>query len=157
MSGGDDFDFLHGRWVVHHRRVRDVTDPEDTFWVTFDGRSECFPVLAGGNVERLFVTESPLGPFEGLTLRLYEPDEGVWRIWWSSDRAPGVLDDPVVGGFVGGHGVFQAVERFGDADVLVRFEWSTEDPRAPRWQQSFSWDDGSTWVLNWEMAFEAAD
>ena len=113
----------------------------------------CEPVLAGGNVDRLFVVDSPLGAFEGLTLRLYSPDEGVWRIWWSSDRAPGVLDEPVVGRFTDGHGVFECVQQIRGADVLVRFEWITSGA-SPRWRQSFSWDAGSTWSLNWEMDFE---
>lgn len=147
-----DFDFLHGEWDVHNRRLRDVSDPDGTEWIEFDGRGTCEPVLVGGNVDRLFVTDSPLGAFEGLTLRLFEPDEAVWRIWWSSDRVPGVLDEPVVGRFVDGHGVFDAVQRIRDADVHVRFEWFTTEP-SPRWQQSFSWDGGGTWLLNWEMRF----
>ncbi|WP_028045560.1 hypothetical protein [Cellulomonas sp. URHE0023] len=148
-----DFDFLHGEWAVQNRRLRDVTDPDGTVWVEFVGVGTCEPVLSGGgNVDRLIVHESPLGAFEGLALRLYSPDEDLWRIWWSSDRAPGVLDEPVVGRFVDGHGVFDAVQRIRDTDVLVRFEWFTEQPD-PRWQQAFSWDGGSTWAVNWEMTF----
>jgi len=149
-----DFDFLHGEWTVHHRRLRDTSAPDGQDWIEFDAVGECFPVLAGGNVDRLHVTDSPLGAFEGLTLRLWSPDEGVWRIWWSSDRAPGVLDEPVVGRFVGGRGVFEATQRIHDEDVLVRFEWLTADASSPRWRQSFSSDGGATWRLNWEMDFE---
>jgi len=149
-----DFDFLHGEWTVHNRRLRDVADPGGTEWIAFDALGTCEPVLTGGNVDRLFVADSPLGAFEGLTLRLYSPDEDVWRIWWSSDRAPGVLDEPVVGRFSDGHGVFEAVQQIGGADVDVRFEWITLDPSTPLWRQSFSWDDGASWSVNWEMDFE---
>ncbi|WP_456846186.1 hypothetical protein [Cellulomonas sp. P5_C6] len=148
-----DFDFLHGAWTVHNRRLRDVTDPDGTEWIEFDARSTCEPVLDGGNVDRMYVTGSPIGAFEGFTLRLFSPDEGVWRIWWSSDRAPGVLDEPVVGSFVDGRGTFRCVQRIRDADVEVQFEWLTGDPRRPVWQQSFSRDGGATWAMNWEMVF----
>jgi hypothetical protein len=38
----------------------------------------------------------------------------------------------------------------------VRFEWLAEQA-APRWQQSFSYDGGATWRLNWVMRFTRVD
>ena len=40
--------------------------------------------------------------------------------------------------------------------VKVRFEWLAEQP-TPRWQQSFSYDGGTTWRLNWVMHFTRVD
>jgi hypothetical protein len=62
-----------------------------------------------------------------------------------------VLDPPVEGRFVDSHGVFDAVDTIRGRRVLVRFEWLTTPPDQPRWQQSFSYDDGTTWTLNWTM------
>jgi hypothetical protein len=148
------FDFIHGRWTVQNRKLRDVTDPACEEWVEFGATSEVFPVLHGvGHIDRMDVPEAPDGPpFEGLTLRLFDPSEETWSIWWSSTRAPGRLDPPVVGRFTHGHGVFRCDDVIGDRPVRVRFEWLADRP-SPRWQQSFSYDEGATWYLNWVMDF----
>jgi hypothetical protein len=140
------FDFIYGRWTVHNRKLRDVTDPACEERVEFGATSDVFPVLQGiGHIDRMDVRDAPDGAsFEGLTLRLFDPSDETWRIWWSSTRAPGRLDPPVVGRFTGEHGVFDC------DDVLA------EQP-APRWQQSFSYDGGATWRLNWVMHFTRVD
>ena len=92
-------------------------------------------------------------PFVGFTLRLFDPRDDTWRIWWSSTRAPGVLDTPVEGRFDGDRGVFEAADTIGGRAALVRFEWLRDQPERPLWQQSFSYDGGTTWTLNWQMFF----
>lgn len=153
-SSQGDFDFVFGRWAVHNRKLRDVTDPGCDQWVEFDAVSEVSPVLSGiGHIDQMSVPEPADGPpFEGFTLRLYDPGDQTWRIWWSSTRFPGVLDTPVVGRFDGGHGVFEASDTIGGRPALVRFEWFA-DPGRPRWQQSFSYDGGASWTMNWTMLF----
>ena len=152
------FDFIYGDWTVHNRKLRDVTDPACEEWVEFGATSEVFPVLQGvGHIDRMDVREAPDGPpFEGLTLRLFDPAEETWSIWWSSTRAPGRLDPPVVGRFTGGHGVFDCDDVLAGRPVKVRFEWLAEQP-TPRWQQSFSYDGGATWRLTWTMRFTRTD
>jgi hypothetical protein len=153
-ASANDFDFIFGAWNVRNRKLVDVTDPTCEEWVEFDATSEAAPILGGaGHVDRMFVEAPSDGgaPFEGFTLRLFDPRTATWRIWWSSTRAPGVLDPPVEGRFVDSHGVFDAVDTIRGRRVLVRFEWLTTPPDQPRWQQSFSYDDGTTWTLNWTM------
>ena len=152
------FDFIYGHWTVHNRKLRDVTDPACEEWVEFGATSEVFPVLQGvGHIDRMDVPDAPDGPpFEGLTLRLFDPSDESWSIWWSSTRAPGRLDPPVVGRFTGEHGVFDCDDELAGRPVKVRFEWLAEQP-APRWQQSFSYDGGATWRLNWVMRFTRTD
>jgi hypothetical protein len=148
------FDFIYGRWDVHNRKLRDNTDPDCAEWVEFPATSEAFPLLDGmGHLDRIYAPAAPDGPpFEGMTLRLFDPSDQVWRIWWSSTRAPGRLDPPMVGGFDGGHGVFFGDDVVGDRPIRLRFDWHA-DPDAPRWEQSFSFDGGNSWVLNWVMTF----
>ena len=153
MSALRAFDFIYGKWQVHNRKLVDVTDPDCEEWVEFDACSEAFPVLEPyGHVDRIYVTDPPDGDsFEGFTLRLFDPASDTWRIWWSSTRAPGVLDPPVHGRFGHDHGVFECEDVIAERHVIVRFEWLTANPNAPRWQQSFSYDSGQTWKLNWVM------
>jgi hypothetical protein len=152
-DGRRQFDFIFGRWIIHNRKLIDLTDPACENWIEFEGRSEAFPVLNGyGHVDRMYVNDAPDGKdFEGFTLRLFDPGTGSWKIWWSSTRAPGKLDPPVQGRFEKGHGVFECEDEIAGRSVVVRFEWLTANKDAPRWQQSFSYDRRRTWKLNWVM------
>jgi hypothetical protein len=147
-----DFDFLFGAWTVHNRKIVDNNDPECTEWVEFDAHQTASPILNGaGNVD-----EMRRDDFVGFTLRLWSPDEQLWRIWWSATNAPGVLDEPVVGSFTDGVGRFEGVQIIRGEPVIVRFEWTTTDPDAPQWRQFFSRDGGVTWDHNWTMDFTRA-
>src|SRR5690348_14741184 len=106
LDGSTAFDPLFGRWHVHNRKLRDILDPDCTEWVQFAARVECRPILDGsGNID--FGTFHLDPPFEGFTLRLYDPQSGLWRIWWTSTRQPGELDIPVEGRFTNGTGLFE--------------------------------------------------
>ncbi len=158
-SSQHDFDFIFGRWSVRNRKLVDVADPECNEWVEFDAVSDVSPILFGiGHIDQMKVPAPADGgaAFEGFTLRLFDPSDKTWRIWWSSTRAPGILDTPVVGCFQGRHGIFDASDTIGGRRVLVRFEWLVDEPVAPLWQQSFSHDEGRTWSLNWQMQFTKA-
>ncbi len=158
-DGRADFDFIFGRWRVRNRKLRDVTDPSCTEWVEFDAVAEAAPILGGlGHVDRMW-TEAPPGeePFEGFTLRQFDPQERVWRIWWASSQRPGHLDPPVQGAWVDGRGVFDTEDTLDGRLVQVRFEWEREGEDTAQWQQSFSFDQGRTWHINWIMTFSRAD
>lgn len=147
-----DFDFIYGRWQVHNRKLRDQTDPTCDEWVEFDATSEAFPILDGaGHIDQIHFADAPLGPFVGMTLRLFDPTDQTWRIWWSSTRAPGRLDPPMSGGFDGDHGVFFGEDEVGGRPIRLRFDWYA-DNATPRWEQRFSFDSGETWNLNWVMS-----
>ncbi len=152
-DGRNAFDFIFGRWIVRNRKLVDLSDPTCEDWIEFEATSEAFPVLDGyGHVDRMYVNDPPDGPsFEGFTLRLFDPATSSWKIWWSSTRAPGVLDPPVEGRFAADRGVFECEDEVAGHRVVVRFEWLKADKDAPRWQQSFSYDGGQTWKLNWVM------
>jgi hypothetical protein len=151
-----DFDFIHGRWRVHNRKLRDNTDPGCDEWVEFEATSEAVPVLGGGgHIDQITAPDPPDGPaFVGMTLRLYDPSEDLWRIWWSSTRAPGRLDPPMAGRFETGHRVFYGDDAVAGRPIKLRFDWHVEE--SPRWEQRFSFDDGATWTLNWVMSLTRA-
>jgi hypothetical protein len=152
------FDFIYGRWRIANEKLRDPTDPACAEWVTFDATSEAFPLLDGiGHLDRIFAGAPPGGePFEAFTLRLFDPAADAWSIYWSSTRAPGRLDPPVVGRFAGDVGVFEGDDVVAGRPVRLRFEWRCADPSAPTWEQFFSFDEGVTWAPNWTMRFSRA-
>ena len=154
-DGGRAFDPLFGRWHVHNRKLLDVLDPDCTEWAEFGATVEVSPILGGtGNIDICqFDYEVP---FEGLTLRLYDPKTGVWRIWWASTRQPGQLDVPVEGRFTDGRGVFTSDEMLAGRMTKVRFEWTGLAAGAPRWEQSFSYEGGQTWKAKWTNTWTPA-
>ena len=155
MSTAQDFDFIHGRWTVAHRRLRRRL-AGCTEWQTFGGSSHNWPLLGGaGNVDDNLI-DLPAGAYRAATLRSWNPDSRSWQIWWLDARYPDSLGVPMVGRFVGGVGTFLADEDFEGRPIRVRFLWTRTDTASPRWEQAFSEDGGQTWETNWEMDFTRA-
>jgi hypothetical protein len=152
-QGQHDFDFVFGSWHIANRRLRNPLDPECEDWEAFAAHSEAAPILGGcGHTDRMWAPEPPWGTaMEGFTLRLFEPDSGLWRIWWSSTMRPGRLDPPVEGRFVSGIGTFETEDVIDGVSIGVRFRWTDTTSESPRWEQAFSFDEGATWTTNWTM------
>jgi hypothetical protein len=147
-DGRHDFDFLFGRWHVDNRRLvgRLVGS---TQWESFDTTLETRPVLGGmGNVDAFADGRG----WEAMTLRLFDPDERHWSIWWAATTRPGHLDPPVVGRFEDGHGRFLGDDVHDGQPVRVLYEWKDIAAESATWQQSFSPDGGQTWETNWVMS-----
>ncbi len=151
-----DFDFLLGRWHVHHRRLDDRL-VGCTTWSEFAGTCDARPILGGrGNLDDNTL-ELPTGTYRAASLRAYDEATDRWSIWWLDGRHPDRLDVPVVGAFVQGVGPFLAHDQLAGRPIQVRFRWTIEDPGRPRWEQAFSADGGATWETNWTMAFTRAE
>jgi hypothetical protein len=155
MSSVHDFDFLPGLWNVANRRLVDMLDPACTEWEEFTTTSRAFSMLHGYGNHDHFVGDG----YEGFSLRLYSPDEDLWRIWWSSTARPGRLDPPVEGRFTpdGTSARFETDDVLDGVPLRMRFDWSDITPASARWEQSFSFDAGATWVLNWTMRLTRAE
>lgn len=148
-DGRADFDFLLGSWRVHNVRL----NPEGE-WEQIEAELHARPVLGGlGHIDEFRVPELPGGGFlHGVAMRLFDPDQRVWRDWWGSTRRPGHLDPPAVGGFSDGVGTFVGDDVVDGRPVRVRYTWTEVATGAPRWEQAFSGDAGRTWETNWLMS-----
>jgi hypothetical protein len=149
-----DFDFLMGRWIVRNRRLVHRLAGSDE-WDEFESKAAARPLPAGLGNEDLFCSDYG-GGFVGMSFRFYDPDSGIWSIYWADSRRPGLLDPPVIGAFEGDAGVFVGQDTFDGRPILVRFIWSGVTTPTPRWEQAFSEDDGETWETNWIMDFTRA-
>lgn len=158
VDGRYDFDFLFGRWHVRNQRLDNPLDERADHWSEFDATSEAQPILGGlGNIDTFHAPAFPGRPdFHGMALRLFEPETGLWRIWWASSVGGGQLDTPLVGEFVDGVGTFECNEVIDGRALNVRFYWKDITDTSARWEQAFSFDGGQTFATNWVMQFERA-
>ena len=90
------FDFEFGAWTVELSLLLEPLSGSDE-WVEYRGTSVVGEVWGGeANLGELDV-EGPEGRIRGLSLRLYDPASGQWRIHWANRRT-GHLGPPMIGG-----------------------------------------------------------
>lgn len=146
-DGQHDFDFEIGTWKTHVRRLLRPLSGSTT-WVEMEGTSLVSKVWNGrGNLVEL-TADGPNGRFEGLSLRLYNPQTRQWSLNFASSR-DGMLTPPTIGEFKEGRGEFYAQETLNGRAIFVRFVISQLTPDSWRFEQAFSADGGKTWELNW--------
>jgi hypothetical protein len=146
-DGQRDFDFEIGTWRTHlKRRLRPLTGSET--WVEMNGTSVVRKVWNGrGNLVEL-VADGPTGHFEGLNLRLYNPQTRQWSLHFANS-SDGALVPPTIGQFKDGRGEFYSQETLNGRAIFVRFVISPITPDSWRFEQAFSDDGGKTWEVNW--------
>ena len=150
-----DFDFLIGKWRVHHWRLKDrLADSHE--WVEFEGTSALWMTMDGhGTVDDNFIG-LPDGAYRAVGIRSYDPKTQTWAIWWLDSRNPQKIEPPVIGNFHDGVGSFEGDDTFGGKPIKVRFVWSRITSNSAHWEQAFSADGGRTWETNWRMDFVRA-
>jgi hypothetical protein len=146
-DGQHDFDFEIGTWKTHLRRLlRPLTG--STTWVEYEGTTVVRKVWHGrANLVEL-VADGPAGHFEGLNLRLYNPQSRQWSLNFASSSG-GTMSQPTIGEFKNGRGEFFDQETLNGRAIFVRFVISEITPNSCRFEQAFSDDGGKTWEVNW--------
>lgn len=158
-DGLHDFDFLMRSWNVHLRKlVHPLTG--STEWIEYEGTSVMTKIWDGrANMEEFKVASIARDAkvalavkrpsIDAQTVRLYDPESGLWSIWLA-DAAHGKLGGPpTVGAFHDGRGEFFDAEDIGGRTILVRYVWTQPTPTTARMEQSFSPDWGKSWEVNW--------
>ncbi len=150
-DGSHDFDFLYGKWrMPNHRLVKRLAGSHE--WEDFVNCDEAMPLPGGiGNMD--IYRTNYWKDFVGVTIRTYDPETGLWRLYWVDNQfSHGKIDPPVTGKFNGNVGVFEGEATFNGKPIIMRFTW-TVNPKGSesvaKWEQAFSADNGKTWETNW--------
>lgn len=146
-DGQHDFDFEIGAWKTHLKRLLHPLTGSTT-WVEYEGTTVVRSVASGrANLVEL-VADGPAGHFEGVSLRLYNPDTRQWSLNFANIRS-GTLAQPTIGSFKDGRGEFYDQETLDGRAIFVRFVISDITPDSCRFEQAYSEDGGKTWEVNW--------
>lgn len=150
-SSKNDFDFYQGKWKLKNKKLKTRLN-NCTEWTEFESTQEMYKVLNGlGNIDNFLATFDGV-PFEGMSVRLFNPKTKLWSIYWA-DSNEGVLQPPVLGSFENNIAHFFTKDIFNKRKILVVFRWDVRDKENPIWSQAFSDDNGKTWEWNWYMYF----
>jgi len=146
-SSKNDFDFFVGRWKMHNRKLKKRLE-NCKEWTEFESTVEDHNILNGiGNTD-IYKATFDGQPFEGLTVRLFNPKTKLWSLYWAASNV-GVMDPPVVGSFENNVGHFFTKDIFNGKKIIMVFRWDVRDKDHPIWSQAFSPDNGKTWEWNW--------
>jgi hypothetical protein len=146
-DGQHDFDFEVGTWKTHLKRLQHPLTGSTT-WVEYEGTTVVRKVWDGRAVLLELVADGPAGHFEGLSLRLYNPQSHQWSLNFANSSS-GTLSQPTIGEFKNGRGEFYDQEDLNGRAIFVRFVISDITPNSCRFEQAFSDDGGKTWEVNW--------
>lgn len=148
-SSSADFDFFQGKWQLRNKKLKSRFTG-CTEWTEFDSTQEMYVILNGiGNIDN-FLAEFNGEKFEGMTVRLFNPNTKLWSIYWA-DSNTGVLDPPVLGSFENNVGHFFTKAQHEGKEIIMAFRWDATDRNNPIWSQACSLDNGDTWEWNWYM------
>ena len=146
-DGQHDFDFEIGTWKTHLSRRLHPLSGSNT-WVEYDGTTVVCNVWNGRANLLELTADGPAGHFEGLNLRLYNPQSHQWSLNFANSNG-GTLSQPTIGDFRNGRGEFCDQETLNGRTILVRFVISDITPNSCHFEQAFSDDGGQTWEVNW--------
>lgn len=153
-SGIRDFDFIVGRWLVHHRQLRQRLAGSNS-WTEFEGSLVSQKLLGGSAVIDDNLLNGPADPYHAVNIRAYDEKSQLWSTWWLDGRTPAASLEPAVRGkFKDGVGLFYADDTFKGRRIRVRYIYSNITSKSCHWEQAYSADGGRTWEVNWVMDFK---
>lgn len=150
-DGSRDFDFLYGTWLMHNWRQRTPLTGSQKL-VQFDATDKCEPLPGGlGNEDVMRTDQFFKKGFVGLTIRLYDPATGLWRLYWVDNmNSHGDAGQPNIGKFNGNVGIFDEKLTYHGKPVIDRYTWTKFGKGAKvaaHFEESMSQDGGKTWEV----------
>lgn len=150
-SSPNDFDFFVGRWTVRNKKLKTRLNHCND-WIEFETDVHLYKILNGmGNIDHNYTTING-EPFEGMSIRFFNPATKLWSIHWADTNTLS-LDKPTVGSFNGDLGHFFTLDQLNGQEIVVVYRWDIRNRQQPVWSQAFSGDHGKTWEWNWYMYF----
>jgi hypothetical protein len=149
-DGQHDFDFAIGTWKTHISVLQQPLSGS-TASTKIEGTAVIRKVWDGRADLEEIEGESATGHFEGMTLRLYNPQSHQWNLYWANGK-DGTLAQAMVGEFKDGRGVFYDQEFSNGRAILSRNIYFDITPNSYRFEQAFSDDGGQTWEINFTAA-----
>jgi hypothetical protein len=148
-SSRADFDFYVGKWNIKNIKLKERLSNCDE-WIEFDSTDDTTYLLKGFANMNKFSAISDGQLFEGIAIRLFNPQTRLWSIYWA-DSNNVAFDPPMIGSFDGDIGKLYCKDTFKGQNIIVLFHWDKTDIDNPIWSQAFSVDNGITWEWNWYM------
>jgi hypothetical protein len=150
-DGSKDFDWMVGSWKADLKRLVNPLTGAPPEWVEYEGTQTTTRILNGKAVMDEFIVDSPAAKakVEALTIRLYNPANQTWSIYWANAKNGEMSLPATVGRWTNGRGEFYDHEQLNGRWILVRYVWSDVTPVSAHFEQAFSVDGGKTWEVNW--------
>lgn len=151
-AGTEDFNWQMGEWTVQNRRMKNPQNPESA--QAFEAQAHVKKYLNGLCYISTFTAEIDGEPYEGNSIRFYNPKEEKWKMYWIDSNSPGTLGKPVTGTFENGKGTFyRDMELANGQTIQLKSQFSDIESSAPHWEIAWSADGGNTWNPTWTMDF----
>ena len=148
-----DFDFLNGYFDVVHRTLNKPLTGSDE-WQEYAGTCSARTHFDGAiSIDEM---QFPSKSSYGMSLRLFDPVEKQWSIYWVDSRTMR-LGPPVHGKWTDGSCWLQGEDEYDGRTVLVSYAWRDITDTTAHWEQAFSEDGGENWEVNWTMDFTRRD
>jgi hypothetical protein len=146
----NDFDFLTGHFdVVHRQLTKPLTGSDE--WIEYHGTTTGRTHFGGAiSIDEM---QFPDQGYRGLSVRLYNPTEQLWSIYWVDSRDGRITQPPVRGSWSGGTAELTGEREYDGRQVLARYRWSDVTEQTAHWELAYSIDAGETWETNWTMDF----
>jgi hypothetical protein len=150
------FDFWLGDWEIRQELLR-----PDGSWIALPARNTVRWVAGAcalieewwGEVLFFWDGMDAATPLEGLSVRAFDPEAGLWRIWWMDSRRPD-FGRPFEGRFDKDEGVFLRQDVTADGvPHLTRIRFHSISVDSVRWELANSRNAGSSWSPLWRMQF----